>query len=353
MSGTATALRLLREAGADIVGYTNLHEWGVGTSSLVTATGPIRNPWDPGRIAGGSSGGSAVAVAGGAVDAAIGTDAGGSIRIPSACCGIVGLKPTHGAVPTEGFFADGSSVDHIGPMTRSVAMARTLFEILSATSIDPIDPASLRVGVAREFFFADLDPGIAASLERSIALLGSLVSEVRDVAVKDAEKSRRAMPALVLAGLLDRLAPRFDERLGEFQPETRATFMRARSLDDEARAEARRIKESVTRGFAGVFEEVDVVVTPTLSAPPPLIDDPVVSLPSGNRSIDQAYVPLNAPMNHAGVPSLSLPCGELVDGTTVNLTLTAARGREDLVLGLGEALELGLDGRYVNSVVND
>jgi aspartyl-tRNA(Asn)/glutamyl-tRNA(Gln) amidotransferase subunit A len=283
-----------------------------------------------------------VAVAGGAVDAAVGTDAGGSIRIPSACCGIVGFKPTHGAVPTEGFFADGSGVDHIGPMARSVAMARTLFEVLSATSIDPVDPASLRVGVAREFFFADLHRDIAVSMERAIAVLGTLVSEVRDVVVEDAERSRRAMPALVLAGLLDRLAPRFDERLDDFQPETRATFIRARSLDDEARSDAQRIKESVTRGFGRVFEEVDVVVTPTLSAPPPPIDDPVVRLPSGERSIDQAYVPLNAPMNHAGVPSLSLPCGQLDDGTPVGLSLTAARGHDGVVLGLGEALEEAL-----------
>jgi aspartyl-tRNA(Asn)/glutamyl-tRNA(Gln) amidotransferase subunit A len=339
MTGTAAVLERLRGAGAAIVAYTNLHEWGVGTSSLVTATGPIRNPWDPARIAGGSSGGSAVAVAAGAVDAAIGTDAGGSIRIPSACCGIVGLKPTHGAVPTGGFFADGSGVDHIGPMTRTVGMARLLFEVMSGTRTGAIDVGSLRVGVAREFFFADLDPAVAHAMERAIGLLRPVVADVRDVAVESAERSRRAMPALVLAGLLDRLAPRFEERLDDFQPETRDTFLRARSIDEEGRADARRIQESVTRGFAEVFETVDVVVTPTLSAPAPPIDDPLVRLPSGERSIDQAYVPLNAPMNHAGVPSLSMPCGQLDDGRTVSLSLTAARGRDDVVLGLGQALE--------------
>jgi aspartyl-tRNA(Asn)/glutamyl-tRNA(Gln) amidotransferase subunit A len=348
MSGTATVLERLRGAGAEIVAYANLHEWGVGTSSLVTATGPIRNPWDAGRIAGGSSGGSAVAVAAGAVDAAVGTDAGGSIRIPSACCGIVGLKPTHGAVPTQGFFADGSGVDHIGPMARSVGVARTLFEVMSATRVDPVDVGSLRLGIAREFFFADLDPAIELAVESTITLLGSVVSEVRDVVVDSAERSRRAMPALVLAGLLDRLAPHFEERIDDFQPETRDTFLRARAIDDDARADARRIQQDVTQGFADVFETVDVIVTPTLSAPPPLVDDPIVRLPSGNRSIDQAYVPLNAPMNHAGVPSLSMPCAELDGGTTVGITLTAARGKEDVVLALGEALEHALDGRYVD-----
>jgi aspartyl-tRNA(Asn)/glutamyl-tRNA(Gln) amidotransferase subunit A len=350
MSGTAAALQRLRGAGAEIVAYTNLHEWGVGTSSLVTATGPIRNPWDPRRIAGGSSGGSAVAVGAGAVDAAIGTDAGGSIRIPSACCGIVGLKPTHGSIPTEGFFADGSRVDHIGPMTRSVGMARTLFEVMSAGGLEPIDVGSLRVGVAREFFFADLDPGVAVAVEEAIGVLGTVVADVQDVVVESAERSRRAMPALVLAGLLGRLAPRFEERLGDFQPETRDTFLRARSIDAEGHAEARSIQEAVTRGFADAFDVVDVVVTPTLSAPPPLIDDPIVRLPSGDRSIDQAYVPLNAPMNHAGVPSLSMPCAELDDGTTVSVTLTAARGGEGTVLALGEALEAALDGRFVDRV---
>jgi aspartyl-tRNA(Asn)/glutamyl-tRNA(Gln) amidotransferase subunit A len=339
LDGTATVLERLRDAGAAIVAYTNLHEWGVGTSSLVTATGPIRNPRDPDRIAGGSSGGSAVVVADGAVDAAIGTDAGGSIRIPAACCGIVGLKPTHGSVPTRGFFADGSGVDHIGPMTTSVRTARTLFEVMSATRVDPVDVGSLRVGVVREFFFADLDPAVAAAVEEAIGFLDAVVADVRDVVVESAERSRRAMPALVLAGLLDRLAPRFEEQIDEFQPETREAFLRARTIDDDARAEARRIQQDVTQGFTRVFEEVDVVVTPTISAPPPLIDDPVVRLPSGERSIDQAYVPLNAPMNHAGVPALSLPCARLDDGMTVNVTLTAARGREDVVLGLGEALE--------------
>ncbi|MGH2808030.1 MAG: amidase [Actinomycetota bacterium] len=348
MSGTAEILTRLRGAGAEVVAYANLHEWGVGTSSLVTATGPIRNPHDPERIAGGSSGGSAVAVALGAVDAAIGTDAGGSIRIPAACCGIVGLKPTHSIVPTQGFFTDGSRVDHIGPMARSVGMTRRLFEVLSGSRVALIEPGSLRLGIAREFFFTDLDEAVAAAVERAIALLGDVVRDAREVVVEGAERSRRAMPALVLAGLLDRIAPRFEERLADFQPDTQELFVRARAIDDAARAEARQIQRDVTRGFADVFEVVDVVVTPTLSAPPPRIEDPVIELPSGRRSIDQAYVPLNAPMNHAGVPALSLPCAELGDGTTISITLTAAREREDVVLAVGEALEEKLGRRYVD-----
>ncbi|MDQ3646448.1 MAG: amidase, partial [Actinomycetota bacterium] len=130
MAGTAEILNRLRAAGAAIVGRTNLHEWGLGMTSAITATGPVRNPWDLARTPGGSSGGSAAAVAAGIVPAAIGTDAGGSIRCPAACCGIVGFKPTWGRVPMDGFAEAEGELDHIGPLARSVRDVRVVFEAL-------------------------------------------------------------------------------------------------------------------------------------------------------------------------------------------------------------------------------
>jgi aspartyl-tRNA(Asn)/glutamyl-tRNA(Gln) amidotransferase subunit A len=157
LSGTAEVIDRLRRAGAVVVAYSNLHEWGVGTTSAITATGPIRNPWDSERVAGGSSGGSAAALAAGLVPAAIGTDAGGSIRIPASCCGVVGLKPTWGVVPMAGWVeGEDAPIDHIGPMARSVADVRALFEVLVDRRVERVDPKQITVGVARRHFFDDL-----------------------------------------------------------------------------------------------------------------------------------------------------------------------------------------------------
>ncbi|MDQ3940687.1 MAG: amidase, partial [Actinomycetota bacterium] len=175
LSGTAEAVRRLRAAGAAVVGYTNLHEWGVGTTSAITSTGPISNPRARDRIAGGSSGGSAAAVAAGMVTAAIGTDAGGSIRIPAACCGISGFKPTHGRVPTEGFTGHGGGIDHIGPMGRNVSDVRALFEVLAGTPTLSVDVKQLRVGVAREHFFGHVDAEVEAVLADALAQLTGVV----------------------------------------------------------------------------------------------------------------------------------------------------------------------------------
>ena len=129
--GTAEVIRRLEAAGGAIVGYTNLHEWAIGGTSAVTATGPIRNPWDTDRVAGGSSGGSAAAIAAGLVPVSIGTDTGGSIRIPAACCGVVGLKPTQHAIPTGGYVGDGGPTDHIGVLAASTAQLEQVFEVVS------------------------------------------------------------------------------------------------------------------------------------------------------------------------------------------------------------------------------
>ena len=338
VGGTATVLERLRAAGATIVAYTNLHEWGIGTSSAITATGPIGNPYDPRRIAGGSSGGSAVAVATRCVPGAIGTDAGGSIRIPAACCGVVGLKPTFGIVPTEGFTGHGGIFDHIGPLSRTVTDVRVLFEILTGEpSPSGQRIPDLKIGVARAFFCDGLDPGVRSVFDRVVAVLETMVQSVTEVDLTDVADARKASPVLLMPLLAERLASDIRDRPDAFQPESLAELERALHTTDESRAKAHAIRRRVIAAWDRTFRDVDVVLTPTVPIVPPYIED----VRSGTVDVDRAFIPLNAPMNVAGVPSLSLPGGES-DGLPVGVTITAARGGDHLLLDLGEQMETAL-----------
>nr|MDQ4126248.1 amidase [Actinomycetota bacterium] len=306
LTGSATVVARLRAAGAAVVGYTNLHEWGVGMTSAVTATGPIRNPWDHTVVPGGSSGGSAVALAAGIVAAAIGTDAGGSIRCPSACCGTTGLKATWGRLPTEGFVGHGGGIDGVGPMARSVEDVALLFGVMADEDVDLPDASSLRLGIPSSFFFDDLDPGVAAAAEGAVEVLRDVASEVREVDLPSAAAASFAVPALLLPLFAEKLA---DAEESSFQPPTAYLLELGRSTTDEDRRQATAVQEAVTADWARAFEEVDVVVTPTLPGPPAPVDTLLVDLPSGQTSAELAYLRTNAPMNLGGVPALSLPCG--------------------------------------------
>ena len=352
LSGTAEVVSRLRRAGAAIVGFTNLHEWAIGTTSIETAIGPIRNPWDTDHVAGGSSGGSAAALAAGITPAAIGTDRGGSIRVPSACCGVVGLKPTWGLVPTSGYVGEGNAIDHIGPMARTVADVRLLLEVLAPGDYRGPDVSGLTVGIPTNYFFEDVEPETAAAIENALALIEPLVARVVPVEIAGVEGSRLAASVMALPQVAEQLGDALYSRYDELQPETAQVLTLGAQMSDEDRARGETIKDAITAGWADAFSEADVVVTPTLPGPPALISEKTVALPSGIASADLAYIALNAPMNLGGVPCLSLPCGETAEGWTVNASLTAARGGDALVLAVGAALEAALDGAYSNRVAS-
>lgn len=346
VEGTATVVSRLRGAGAVIVAYTNLHEWAIGTTSAVTASGPIENPRHPGAIAGGSSGGSAAGLVLGAAPLAVGTDAGGSIRIPSACCGVVGLKPTWGAVPLDGLvLPDGPPIDHIGPMARTVDDVRLLFEVMAAQEVGRVDISRARLGIPKSSFFADLTHDVARRYEETLAVLEPLVGRVEDVEL-DCTGATEAVAGTLLPYVASVLDSELEERPGDFQPQTLNALMLGASFTEEDRADAEMIRRSIRASFDAVLAEVDVVVTPTLPGPPPSIEDQTVALASGSESTELAYTRFNVPMNFAGAPALSLP---IADG--LSLTLTAARGRDDVVLALGAALEAALDGAFANRVI--
>lgn len=350
LKGTAVVVERLRGAGAAVVGYTNLHEWGVGTTSAYTRTGPILNPWDRTRIAGGSSGGSAAALAAGIVPAAIGTDAGGSIRVPSACCGIAGLKPTHGRVPMDGFVGEGGAIDHVGPMARSVEDVALLLGVMADEDVVPEEAGSLKVGLARPFFFDDLDGEVAAAVEAAIEVLAGCAAEVRDVELPAAAMASFAVPGLLLPLFAGHLEEALTTNAGLLQPATLQVLELGRGMREQDVEEARNVRRAVVADWERVFDEVDVVVTPTIPAPPAPLDTLLVDLPSGQTSAELAHLRTNAPMNLGGVPALSLPCGELPGGLTTSVTLTAARGRDEAALGLGLAFERATGGIYANRV---
>jgi aspartyl-tRNA(Asn)/glutamyl-tRNA(Gln) amidotransferase subunit A len=350
LTGTATVLRRLRAAGGEVIGYTNLHEWGVDCTSAITATGPVRNPWAPAYIPGGSSGGSAAALACGAVTAAVGSDTGGSIRIPAACCGVVGLKPTWGRVPLDGFVDADSPIDHAGPMARTVPDVRALFEVLADAEIAPVDVRGLRVGVPRGYFFDDLDAPVGAALSDAIDVLGRISRGVEEVALR-ADDSMRGVGLIFVPLTYDLLERDLRERPEAFCPSTRALLLVGSEMTPGDRAEGESIRRRTVKSWDEVFTGVDAIVTPTLSRTPPLVADCSATLPSGASAPTIPYLALNAPMNLAGVPALSLPCGEQGEWT-ISMTLSAARGRDDIVLALGEAFERAVEGAYANRIAS-
>lgn len=349
LTGTAVVVERLRAAGAVIVGHTNLHEWAVGTTSIETATGPIRNPWDTDHVAGGSSGGSAAALAAGFVHAAVGTDLGGSIRVPAACCGVVGLKPTWGLVSMDGYAGDGE-IDHVGPLARTVEDVKTLLEVMAPGDYGSPDIGALVVGVPRNYFFEDVEPGTGRAIEDALTSLGPRVSNVVPVDIPSAETSRFAITALALPYLAGLVGDALFQRGDELQPEVHQVLMLGAQMDDAERARGAEARVAVRAGWDEAFEQVDVVVTPTLPAPPALISEKTVALPSGVASADLSYIALNAPMNLGGVPCLTMPCGETTDGWSVGVSLTAARGGDATILALAAELERVLDGAYANRI---
>ena len=345
-SATASVLERLRGAGADIVGYTNLHEWAIGGTSTVTATGPVHNPWDLSRIAGGSSGGSAAALAAGFVDLAIGTDTGGSIRIPAGCCGITGLKPTQGRIPTTGYVGEGGPTDQIGPMARDVSSVRTLFECLAGEALTQVDAEGLRIGIARGAPFDNISPEVAGPYGSALEIVASL-GETRDIYFDDWDALWWANSALFINHTASQVADNLHARPAAFNADALKVLLWGLSLPPEVIAEQVTVRDAARRRWAVMFEDIDVLITPTLPSLPPPIADLKIRLPEDAAHADVSFGRLCGPMNLAGVPCLSMPCG-LAGGLAVNLSITAGAGRDEVTLALGAAFEDATDRAFTN-----
>jgi aspartyl-tRNA(Asn)/glutamyl-tRNA(Gln) amidotransferase subunit A len=345
----AEVVRRLRAAGAVIVGKNNLHEFAYGGSSLISHFGEMRNPWDAGRITGGSSGGSAAAVTAGMAMAAIGTDTAGSIREPAALCGCVGIKATYGRVSSRGVIPLSASLDHVGPFARSVADAAIVLRAIAGydaadiTSSDiPIadyisavaeSAKALRVGVPREYFFDDLDPEVASAMEHALHGIETLVADIREVKL-DVPADRTLQTAESFAYHAESVAKNPDQ----YQPETLRRIRTGEKVTAAEYIQKRRELEQARRSIVSVFADVDVLVTPTTPIPAPSIAE-LRATPEALRPAELKLLRNTRPWNVWGLPAISLPCGFTQSGLPIGLQIAGPHWREDLVLRLAHAYE--------------
>jgi aspartyl-tRNA(Asn)/glutamyl-tRNA(Gln) amidotransferase subunit A len=380
---TATAVRRLREAGARVLGKTNMDEFAMGSSNESSAYGPVLNPHDRSRVPGGSSGGSAAAVAGGLAPCAIGTDTGGSIRQPAALCGIVGLKPTYGAISRYGMIAFASSLDQCGPLARDVTDAALLLEAMQGR--DPCDSTSvgieggagvpsredlkgLRFGVPAELSGEAVEPGVRAAFEGTLSRIEELGGELAEVPLPHAEHGISAYYVIAPAEASSNLARydgvRYGMRAGgdgdliEMYETTRAegfgaevkrrimlgTYALSSGYYEAYYGRAQKVRTKIAEDFATAFEAVDFVVTPT---------SPSVAFGLGERTGDPLAMYMSdfftVPISLAGIPAISIPAGtaEPEGGgprLPVGFQIAAPAFAERRLLDAAYALEQAIDG---------
>jgi aspartyl-tRNA(Asn)/glutamyl-tRNA(Gln) amidotransferase subunit A len=325
-TATAEAVRLLAAAGYGNVGKTNLHEFAYGTTSENPHFGTVPNPVAPGRIAGGSSGGSAAALAAGLADAALGTDSGGSIRIPSACCGTTGFKPTYGLVSLDGCFPLAPSFDHAGPMARSVAHCATMLEALApgferqtAASLDELEVGVLWTDVAEARVRARVTAA-ATLFPRSRAIELPYPEEVAAVFMREVAQVHRELYA---------------ENSDLYGEDVASKIELCLAVTDTEYEHGLRAREDYRRLAEAVMGDLDLLLTPTL---------PVVAPPAGigDPALRRTLIRCTFPFNVLGWPALALPCGPAEDGLPASAQLVGRPGEDAAVLAAGEALEAAL-----------
>ncbi len=371
---TATCVQRLEDAGAIVVGKTNMDEFAMGSSTENSAYKNTLNPWDHGRVPGGSSGGSAASVAQRQVPWSLGSDTGGSIRQPAALCGIVGMKPTYGAISRYGLIAFASSLDQVGPFARTVTDAALLLRHMVGR--DPMDSTSLewpvdielptatdlkgmRVGVVEELMGAGVEPGVRAAIDASLGTIESLGATVVPVSLPSALSGLATYyvlaPAECSANLsrfdgirygpsadADTLLDQYEVTRGDlFGPEVKrrimlGTFALASGYYDQYYGRAQRVRTLIVREFAKAFEGVDLLASPT---------SPTVAFPLGDRTTDPYAMYLadvcTIPVSLAGLPAISIPCG-LSGGLPVGLQLAGPAFSENTLLEAAHAVEQAL-----------
>ena len=335
---TSTVVQRLEAAGAIVFAKTQMHEIALGATGENPWTGDVCNPFDPARQAGGSSSGAGVAVACGLGSAAIGSDTGGSVRIPAAFCGVVGFKPTYGAIPLDGALPLSWTCDHAGPLTRSVADATVLFEVLAQRSARHGRVARLpRLGVPATWLQGRLEAGVRDAFERCLAGLRR-VATVIDVDMPEMALAWtcytpivRAEAAFVHRAALAAGGKGFSE--GVLAP------MRAgEALASGAWFEAMQGRRTMMAALDGHLAEVDAWILPTTAIVPPLRGQTEVAVEGGTLSVREAVLGQTLPFSFAGVPALTLPAGR-IDGLPWGLSLVGARDADARLLALGHWLE--------------
>jgi len=356
-----TVARLLREAGSVLLGKLNTHEFAYGATTNNPHYGPTRNPWNLDHIPGGSSGGSGAAVAAGLALATMGSDTGGSIRMPAAFCGVVGLKPTYGRVSKAGVVPLSWSFDHAGPLTRTVRDAALLLQ--ATAGYDPADASTvripagdyvgalgdieagikgMRIGVPRGYFFDLLDDDVRAAVEQALALLRELGATVRDVEVPGLGETVRPFFGAMHAEAQAYHAETFAAQREKFGEDVAAHLARP-GLDAAGLIAAFRSCCALTEAACIVLEEVDVLVTPTAPTAAPRIGQTELIVGGLPRRVSETLAALTWPFDATHLPALSLPCGFTAAGLPIGLRIAGRPFDEATVLHAGHAYEQATD----------
>jgi len=373
----ATSVARLRAAGAVILGKTNLHEFAYGVTTDSSFFGPTRNPWDQARVPGGSSGGSGAAVAVGLCVAATGSDTGGSIRIPAALCGIVGLKPTYGRISCHGLLPLSWTLDHPGPMARSVYGTAAMLTAMAG--YDPRDPASadvpvpdyttaleegvagpvlssskgLRIGLDPQWALTGIHEEVRAAFEQALTVLEELGAEIVEVSVPRVEEGMEAALTILMAEATAIHEEFLRTRPDEYQPDVRARLEKGFDITGLDYARARRSSELLRRDFAALFQKIDLLATPMCGITAPKIGQREVT-------VDGETVPVMAPLtrytrvfNLTGLPAISVPCGFSSEGLPIGLQLVGRAWDEATVLRAAYAYEKQLEGAWQRSTLSN
>ena len=341
----AEVTRRLKQAGAILLGKQNLHEFAYGGSSLVSYFGDVHNAWNPEHIAGGSSGGSATAVAAGMCYGAIGTDTAGSIREPASLCGVVGLKPTFGAVSTRGVIPLSQSLDHVGTIARTVEDAAIIFQAIaketdvvqgwgSASPVRIEDPPAhkLRIAVPRKFFCEELDPEVASAFEQALSVL-STMSDISEINLEvPTDRTLQKAESYAYHCEFVRQSPEL------YQPETLRRIRTGEGISPEDAAQCKRELQEARKQIASVFNDVDLLITPTTPTPAPVISE-LKANPDLLRPRELALLRNTRPMNVWGLPAISVPCGFTQSGLPIGLQIIGSHWGEAKVLQLAHAYE--------------
>ncbi len=354
----ATVARRLSRAGAILIGKTILHEFAYGISSENPHYGPVHNPWALERIPGGSSGGSAASLASGIGFASVGTDTGGSIRIPAALCGIVGLKPTYGRVSCYGVVPLARSLDHAGPLARTVADVAILLRTIAGR--DPLDPTTaaravpdypgalkgrrlgkVRLGWPREYFFEHVDAEVQKAVESAGKQLERLGATLEEISLPNISASVEPSTQIALAesNSFHELAGYYPARAAEYGEDVRKRL----ELGDSIRAvdylAALETRKKVLGDFETAFERVDAILAPAVPVPAPRIGEKMVKIGTEEESVRSALIRTNRPANFTGLPAISVPCGFTRTGLPIGLQLIGRAWEEARLLQIAHAYE--------------
>lgn len=358
----AEVAKRLWKAGAVLLGKTNLHEFAYGITTENPHYGATRNPWNTECISGGSSGGSAAAVVTGMGFGSVGTDTGGSIRIPSALCGIVGLKPTFGRVSCDGIVPLAETLDHAGPIARSVADAAILLDAIARDDAPGGNfhralrgargtggpRAKLRLGWPKEYFFERVDEEIKRAVEKAVRAFERMGLGIEEVTLPHVEDSVEPSTQIALAEALEYHESQgyFPARASDYGEDVRKRLEMGNAVRAVDYLHAQQTRERVREDFRAAFEQVDAIVAPTTPIAAPRLGQQTATIGSESESVRGALVRMNRPANFTGFPAISVPCGFTQSGLPIGMALYGPRWGEAKLLRLAllyeQATEWGL-----------